>query len=50
MPTAAAQPGAHAEAVRKWFLLLALLVHGLLLAAGHAPLPPNPLGVACAGC
>ena len=49
MPTAAAEPGALTEAVRKWFLLLALLVHGLLLAAMHAPLPLNPLGVACVG-
>lgn len=49
MPTAVAQPGALTEAVRKWFLLLALLVHELLLAATHAPLPPNPSGVACAG-
>lgn len=49
MPTVAAQPGALAEAVRKWFLLLALVVHGLLLAAVNASLPLNPLGVACAG-
>lgn len=49
MPTVAAQPGALTEAVRKWFLLLAFLVHGLLLAAMHGPLPLNPLGVACVG-
>lgn len=43
MPTAAAQPGALVEAVRKLFLLLAFLVHGLLLVAVHGPLPLNPL-------
>lgn len=45
--TMTVQPGALTKALRKWFLLLALLVHGLLLAAMHAPLPLNPLGVAC---